>query len=95
MDEARKVAREEVELGLEPIRTSLWGPLHPSGTGQRMTEEGMEGQLKVVHEILTNGGVPREKMAFRNKVYLTLVGVIGSGTFLLLNSWLVTNAAKP
>ena len=60
-----------------------------------MTDQGMEGQLKVVHEILTNGGIPREKMAFRNKVYLTLLGIVGSGTFLLLNSWLVSNAAHP
>ncbi len=60
-----------------------------------MTEQGMEGQLKVVHDIVVNGGVPREKMAFRNKVYLALLTIGGSGTFLLLNSWLVTNAAKP
>ena len=55
----------------------------------------MESQLRDVHEIVTNGGGPREKMAFRNRVYLTLVGIVGSGAFLLLNSWLVTNAAKP
>jgi hypothetical protein len=94
MEEVRKVAREEVERAVEPIRTSLWGRKHPSGTG-RESAEGMESQLREVHTILTNGAVPREKMAFRNKVYLALLGVIGSGTFLLLNSWLVTNAAKP
>ncbi len=94
MDETRRVAREEVEKVVEPIRKTLWGPKHPSGTG-RVSAEGMEGQLKEVHDLLTNGGIPREKMAFRNKVYLALLTIVGSGGFLVLNQWLVNNAAKP
>ncbi|KKN73777.1 hypothetical protein LCGC14_0397250 [marine sediment metagenome] len=94
MDEVRKVAREEVERAVEPIRTSLWGRKHPSGTG-RVSAEGMEGQLKEVHDLLTNGGIPRAKMALRNKVYVALLTVVGSGVFLLLNTWVVSNAASP
>ncbi len=72
MDEAqvRQVACEEVEDALEPIRKSLWGPLHPSGTGQRVTDQGMESQLKEVHEIVTNGG---RKRTTREKVDLALI----------------------
>ncbi len=72
MDEAqvRQVACEEVEDALEPIRKSLWGPLHPSGTGQRVTDEGMESQLKEVHEIITNGG---RKLTRRETINLALI----------------------
>ena len=69
----RQVAQEEADKMVEPIRTTLWGPPHPSGTG-RVTEDGMEGQLKAVHDIVTNGGVPRQKMEARTKWGIAVLG---------------------
>ncbi len=75
MDETqvRRVACEEVEDALEPIRTSLWGRLHPSGTG-RVSDEGMESQLKEVHEIVVNGGAPQPER--RDKYILAGIRVV-------------------
>ncbi len=69
MDDIRRVAREEAERVAEPLRTTLWGPKHPSGDG-RVSEQGMEAQLKEVHEIVTNGG---RKLTRREKVDLALI----------------------
>ena len=73
MTDMRQVAREEADKMVEPIRTTLWGPPHPSGSG-RVSEDGMEGQLKEVHNIVTNGGVPRQKMESRTKWGIALLG---------------------
>ena len=81
MTDIRQVAREEADKMVEPIRTTLWGPPHPSGSG-RVSEKGMEGQLKEVHNIVTNGGVPRQKMERRTKLQIAF---LGSG-FLVLDS---------
>ncbi len=69
MDETRRVAREEAERATEPLWTILSGPKHPSGDG-RVTAQGMEAQLKEVHEIITNGG---RKLTRREKVDLALI----------------------
>ncbi len=98
MDDMRSVAREEadeaVEEALEPIRTTLWGPPHPSGDG-RVTTKGMEHKVTEMHHMMTNGGIPRAKMERRTKLWVAAFSVMGGGGFLLLNTWLINLAASP
>lgn len=66
--------REIVDEAVDPLRDSLFGPKH-SATGERIKSEGMEYKLDVVHNKITNGGIPASLRFTRNtKIVLAFIG---------------------